>query len=192
MKTYRTRVGATAVLVSLVSLAPLASLGSAAHAGPSVPWVQAWGHNGAGQLGNGSTLDQQTPTSVRGLARGHVRELAGGGYNSTIAFAVALLRDGTVQTWGGNSDGQLGDGTRASRPHPAAVAGLSGVTEVAAGGYFAYAVRSGRVLAWGDNASGQLGNGTTTASPTPVMALPPGSGTTRVAASTSWTSSYAY
>ncbi|WP_435973706.1 hypothetical protein [Streptomyces sp. Qhu_M48] len=48
------------------------------------------------------------------------------------------------------------------------------------------------VRAWGANSSGLLGDGTTTNSPTPGTALPPGSGTTRVAASTVWKSSYAY
>ncbi|MER6317577.1 RCC1 domain-containing protein [Streptomyces sp. NPDC001581] len=63
---------------------------------------------------------------------------------------------------------------------------------MAAGAVSAYAVRNGRVLGWGDNANGQLGNGSTASSLTPVTALPAGSGTTRVAASLGWNSSYAY
>ncbi|WP_369146896.1 RCC1 domain-containing protein [Streptomyces sp. R44] len=134
---------------------------SPAHAEPRDPWVRAWGLNTAGQLGNGSTLDQQTPSSVPGLARSDVRELAGGGGNNANSFALALLNDGTVQSWGGNSNGQLGNGTTTSQGFPATVAGLSGVSRVAAGVHFAFAVRGGRVLAWGDNAFGQLGNGLT-------------------------------
>jgi alpha-tubulin suppressor-like RCC1 family protein len=49
------------------------------------------------------------------------------------------------------------------------VTGLSGVTQVAACGYFSVALRSdGTVRAWGDNRRGQLGNGTTAGSPVPV------------------------
>ncbi|MGW4055682.1 RCC1 domain-containing protein [Streptomyces sp. NPDC004779] len=141
----------------------LACLAAPAHAEPRDPWVRAWGLNIGGQLGNGTTLDRTTPGSVTGLARADVRELSAGGFNSNLSFALALLTDGTVLSWGGNTSGQLGDGGTAQRGFPAAVAGLSGVSTVAAaGGPFALAVRDGRVLAWGTNAYGQLGNGLTT------------------------------
>ncbi|MFF0477372.1 RCC1 domain-containing protein [Streptomyces sp. NPDC004284] len=148
---------ATALTLALLSLA------APAHAEPSDPWVRAWGTNTGGQLGNGTTLGQLTPGSVVGVARGDVREVSAGGYNNESAFALALLADGTVRSWGGNTSGQLGDGTTTARSFPATVAGLSGVSSVsAAGGPFALAVRGGRVLAWGTNAYGQLGNGLTT------------------------------
>ncbi|MGW4162294.1 RCC1 domain-containing protein [Streptomyces sp. NPDC004788] len=153
-----------------VALAAVLALGAPAHAEPSDPWVRAWGLGGSGQLGNGSTVDQQTPASVRGIRRDDVRELATGGGNANLDFALALLRDGTVQSWGGNANGQLGDGTTTNRPAPAAVAGLSGVSEVGTGYSFAAAVRGGRVWAWGANDNGQLGNGatSTTATTRPV------------------------
>jgi alpha-tubulin suppressor-like RCC1 family protein len=153
-------------VVATLALAALTAV--PAHAEPRDPWVRAWGANGAGQLGNGTTLVQQTPADVQGLARAGVRELAGGGWTDSSAFAVALMNDGTVQAWGGNSKGQLGDGTTTDRFFPAAVAGLSGVSQVAAGYHFGYAVRGGRVLAWGDNAYGQLGDGSTTGTNRPV------------------------
>ncbi|MEV8588410.1 chromosome condensation regulator RCC1 [Streptomyces sp. NPDC051180] len=129
------------------------------HAEPRDPWVRAWGQNDSGQLGNGSTLDQLTPTAVTGLARADVTEVTSGGWTTNQVFALALLRDGTVRSWGGNVNGQLGDGTTTNRPFPAAVAGLSGVSDVTAGLDFAAAVRNGRVLAWGSDAYGQLGDG---------------------------------
>ncbi|MEX0171824.1 RCC1 domain-containing protein [Streptomyces sp. LMG1-1-1.1] len=137
----------------------LALAGTPAHAEPRDPWARAWGQNNSGQLGNGSTLDQLTPSSVKGLARNDVRELTSGGWSKDQVFALALLHDGTVQSWGGNVNGQLGDGTTANRPYPAPVAGLSGVSDIAAGLDFALAVRGGRVLSWGNDTYGQLGDG---------------------------------
>ncbi|MFE7600954.1 RCC1 domain-containing protein [Streptomyces sp. NPDC057494] len=140
-------------------LALLALTLSPAHAEPRDPWARAWGQNNSGQLGNGSTLDQLTPSAVKGLARSDLRELTSGGWTTDQVFALALLSDGTVQSWGGNVSGQLGDGTTANRAFPAPVAGLTQVSDIAAGLDFALALRGGRVLAWGADAHGQLGDG---------------------------------
>ncbi|GAA2816778.1 RCC1 domain-containing protein [Streptomyces showdoensis] len=150
----RFRIGA-----ALAAALGLTLLSAPAHAAPRDPWVRAWGQNNSGQLGNGSTQDQSTPSAVRGLARGDVRELTSGGWTTDQVFGLALMHDGTVQSWGGNVSGQLGDGTTANRGFPAAVAGLDGVTGVAAGLDFALALRGGRVLSWGSDAFGQLGDG---------------------------------
>ncbi|WP_416969631.1 RCC1 domain-containing protein [Streptomyces sp. 4F14] len=160
------RTEAAALAVGLVLLT-----GGAAHAGPSDPWVRAWGANGVGQLGNGSTLAQPTPAAVRGLPRGAVRQVAGGGWNGPSSFAVALLTDGTVRAWGAGTDGRLGDGTTVNRPYPVTVTGLAGVTEVAASAGAGYAVRGGRVLAWGDNTYGQAGDGVSGGSRTRPVAV---------------------
>ncbi|MGW5424077.1 RCC1 domain-containing protein [Streptomyces sp. NPDC003943] len=140
-------------------LAAVVALAAPAHAEPSDPWVRAWGQNNSGQLGNGSTLDQLTPSPVQGLARTDVRELTSGGWAANQVFGLALLNDGTVRSWGGNVNGQLGDGTTVNRGFPAAVAGLSGASGIAAGLDFALALRDGRMLAWGNDSYGQLGDG---------------------------------
>ena len=70
---------------------------------------------------------------------------------------------------GGQSVGQLGDGTTTSRSTPVAVQGLTGAVAVSAGGSSACALRVDHtVVCWGDNAEGELGNGTRVSSPTPV------------------------
>jgi alpha-tubulin suppressor-like RCC1 family protein len=74
--------------------------------------VWAWGRNAEGQLGDGRALTiRQLPAVVPGLPP--VTALVGGS-----AHSLALLGDGTLQAWGSNGQGQLGDGTEVSRPAP--------------------------------------------------------------------------
>jgi alpha-tubulin suppressor-like RCC1 family protein len=72
--------------------------------------------------------------------------------------------------WGENASGELGNATTARSQEATPVAGLSGVTAVAAGSEHSLALLAdGTVMAWGNNRSGQLGNGSTTSSDTPVL-----------------------
>jgi hypothetical protein len=75
--------------------------------------------------------------------------------------ACVLLGDGTVQCWGKNTYGQLGDGTQVERAAPVNVTALRNVAIVSAGGDYTCAVlRDGAVSCWGNNTNGQLGDGT--------------------------------
>jgi alpha-tubulin suppressor-like RCC1 family protein len=127
--------------------------------------VWAWGGNGSGQLGDGNTTDSDVPVQVLDLT-GIVQVSAG------TDVSVALRSDGTVWTWGGNTGGELGAGTTATAayPRPVQVTGLTGVTQISAGGNFVLALRSdGTVWAWGANDYGELGDGTTFDSSVPVQ-----------------------
>ncbi len=53
--------------------------------------------------------------------------------SASSGIACALLSDRTVECWGDNSRGELGNGTRASSSTPAIVPGLNGVQAVDAG-----------------------------------------------------------
>ncbi len=116
----------------------------------------------------------QSPTFVPGLS-GVVSLAAGGelGIDTGEEHACALLGDGSVECWGANNHGQLGDGTTTSRTTPAPVPGLSGVLAVAAGGAHTCALMADySIECWGDNSHGQLGDGTTAdvvATPQPVL-----------------------
>ena len=71
----------------------------------------AWGDNGAGELGNGTTVSHFSPVQVPGLTG--IRQVSAG-----PDYALALRSDGTVRAWGDNSYGYLGDGTTTSRLAP--------------------------------------------------------------------------
>jgi alpha-tubulin suppressor-like RCC1 family protein len=75
-----------------------------------------------------------------------------------------------VWAWGFDDEGQLGNNSTTDTAVPVRVAGLTGVTRIAAGTDFGLALRSdGTVWAWGQNRSGELGNGTTANSTAPVQ-----------------------
>jgi alpha-tubulin suppressor-like RCC1 family protein len=124
----------------------------------------AWGGNGFGELGDGTTDSRLSPVQVTGLTG--VTQVAGGCIHS-----LALRSDGTVWAWGGNRFGELGRGTVTDHEvTPAPVAGLAGVVKIAAGCEYSLAVRSdGTVWAWGANPVGELGTGGTASSAVPVQ-----------------------
>ncbi len=85
------------------------------------------------------------------------------------SHSCARLTAGTVQCWGGNSSGQLGNGNTTLQKTPVAVKNLTGAVAIEAGNGDSCALLSGgTVKCWGKNSSGQLGNGNTTNSSTPV------------------------
>ncbi|HRA33675.1 MAG TPA: hypothetical protein PK748_02040, partial [Acidimicrobiales bacterium] len=93
----------------------------------------------------------------------------------------ALHTDGSVECWGRNAQGQLGDGSDTASQNPVGAAGVFDAISIAAGGDVSCAVLAGGTLqCWGSNQFGQLGGST----PEPFSAVPltiPGlSGVTQV------------
>src|SRR5439155_1480335 len=134
--------------------------------------VWCWGVGDSGQRGDGNfNTAQPNPVEVVG---GSGTPLTGASAITTRGYhTCALLVDGTVQCWGQNDNGQLGDGGplpgRSSNP-PARVSGLSGVLAVTGGFRHTCALLGDHtVWCWGLNDSGQLGDGTTTSSSTPLQ-----------------------
>ncbi len=131
-----------------------------------------WGLNDHGQLGAGSIGSRLAAVDARGLDKG-VKAIATGG-----AHTCALTEPGGVLCWGGNWDGELGDGTKEDRSAPVRVRGLDkGVKAIASGGSHTCALtETVGVLCWGGNRDGQLGDETKEgrSAPVPVRGLDKG------------------
>ncbi len=116
--------------------------------------AKCWGRNEKGQLGNGTTIDETFPTAVTGLTSG-ASAIAAGDRHSCAVTGI-----GSVECWGSNIFGQLGDGSTVDRLAPVAAAGLVGAVAVVAGSRHTCALTAeGGVDCWGQNAYGQLGSG---------------------------------
>jgi uncharacterized protein YjbI with pentapeptide repeats len=130
--------------------------------------AQCWGYNGDGELGNGTTSDYSpTPTPVS-APEGQLGSLGGIISISSGNFhTCALLNTGTVDCWGYNGKGELGNGTTGSSLLPVPIPSLSGVNALRAGeDYDACALINGGTMdCWGGG----------TDVPTPVtFGAPPG------------------
>lgn len=121
----------------------------------------AWGWNGNGQLGDGTTTDWFSH-----FGTGYVEATAG-------AFITAAIKtDGSLWAWGANKYGELGDGTTTERHSPVKIG--DGYAQVSGGYRHTVALKGdGSVWAWGDNTYGQVGDGTTTQRLSPVQVVFP-------------------
>jgi len=140
--------------------------------------VMCWGHNGDGELGDGTRIQRLVPVDVNGLTSG-VQAISLG-----FDSGCALTTGGGVKCWGYNGSGQLGDGTRTTRKNAVDVFGLtSGVVAIAAGWDHTCALlNTGGVECWGNNAHGEVGNGTHTDALKPVAVTGLSSGVAAVSA----------
>jgi hypothetical protein len=136
--------------------------------------IKCWGGNYFGQLGYGDLTDRGDGANEMGgllptvsLGTGRTVQAVSAG----LIHTCALLDTGQVKCWGGNSIGQLGQGTDIDRGDDSgemgdnlAVTDLGGgrrALAISAGGFHTCVLTTaGTVGCWGDNSDGQLGIGT--------------------------------
>jgi alpha-tubulin suppressor-like RCC1 family protein len=141
--------------------------------------VVCWGGNTAGQLGNGSLGgDKTTPVAVTGLT--DAVALTSGEDTNGLSHSCALRANGSVACWGGNFNGQVGDGSSGNnRTTTVAVTGLTDTVAISAGvGHTCALKASGAIACWGNAVAGQLGDGSIGSIPTNLVAVIAPSGST--------------
>jgi alpha-tubulin suppressor-like RCC1 family protein len=155
--------------VTMISVGGLADVACAVSAGA----VWCWGSNMYSQLGQPATVTQlASPVQISGISTAVAVSV---GYSSVCA----LLADGTVQCWGNNVDGQMGNGTTSSpQTSPVTVSNITATnpaTAISVNENSACALlRDGTVECWGYAYDGSLGSGeanTDELVPVPVIDL---------------------
>ncbi|MFV2208673.1 RCC1 domain-containing protein [Actinomadura sp. LOL_016] len=118
--------------------------------------LQCWGNNQYGELGNGTTASASKPVDVQKFSA--PLKFA----ESRAVHTCGLLENATVECWGMNKYGQVGDGTTDNTAKPVAVKGLNGkVRLLSAGGDHTCVTleEDDSTWCWGQNKYGELGNG---------------------------------
>ena len=118
--------------------------------------MYAWGYNFSG-LGLGDAINRSSPVQVGSLT--NWRSVTASAVNP---FSIATKTDGTLWSWGTNSNGELGLGTTATQSSPVQVGLLTNWKRVfigAIGSSISVIKTDGTLWTWGYNFSGVLGLG---------------------------------
>ena len=126
----------------------------------------AWGRNVTfGQLGDNTVVTRSSPVQIGTLNNWSTLAV---GNNHTLA----LKTDGTLWSWGGNTNGELGQNiaTSAHRSSPVQVGTETNWAWIGAGSNHSLAVKTnGTLWTWGRGTSGELGSGVVTPRSSPVQ-----------------------
>lgn len=132
-----------------------------------------WGRNTYGEIGDNGNTDVFVPKETEVIRGKQVKKIVNGQY-----YAVALLEDGSLLSWGRNNYGQLGNGTFVNAKKPVSIkneygtSALGGIVDIWSGYHMTFALdQNGTLWSWGLNSDGSLGDGTNTNRNLPVKVL---------------------
>lgn len=128
--------------------------------------MSCWGENSANQLGI-SHLELASSPVPRLALDAVARPIVG----ADAYHSCALREDASLWCWGGNDDGQVGNGSIDNVSQPVPVLPFGSVRSAAIGNETSCAVSAGgEVQCWGSNTDGQVGDGSiiNRSLPTPI------------------------
>jgi alpha-tubulin suppressor-like RCC1 family protein len=127
------------------------------------------GTNTSGQLGLGDLVNRNVLTQVGSDTNWLKVETAKSNFGTIIGiYSAAIKTDGTLWTWGLNTNGQLGLGNVTQYTTPQKVGTDTDWSKFSCGNTHMAAIKTdGTLWTWGSNSSGQLGLGNTTQYTTP-------------------------
>ena len=137
--------------------------------------VWAWGWNGLGQLGDGTTIERRLPVRTGGYGN----RVTAGGYHSFAGDTTM----GPSYAWGWNAVGQLGSSSKETAVLRPILVNLPLYGDSISAGlvHNVALAMDGSVITWGWNPYGAVGDGTLTTRTAPAV-LPGGPGAGAVAA----------
>jgi alpha-tubulin suppressor-like RCC1 family protein len=117
-----------------------------------------WGNNDSGELGLGDTEKRNTPVQVG--SSNNWSKIDGGGDDAgnDPGHTIALMSDGTLWSWGYNSNGQLGLDDTDDRYIPTQIGTDANWQDISAGSFSSFGIKTNGILyGWGKNNHYQLG-----------------------------------
>ena len=116
-------------------------------------YLWTFGSNNGGQLGDNTDVNKSSPVQIGAVSTWS--QISGG-----VSFSMALKTDGTMWTWGVNTDnGPLGDNTVIDKSSPVQVGSLTTWSQIDGGDRYSMALQTdGTMWTWGLAGAGRLGN----------------------------------
>jgi alpha-tubulin suppressor-like RCC1 family protein len=129
-----------------------------------------WGKNNFGQIGDGTTTNRTSPTLVLGGYQWASISSAYESAGNTVATTCGITTSGAGYCWGGNTYGEVGDGTTTQRTSPTPISGGYTWAQISVGPDDVCGVTiAGVGYCWGSNLNGEVGNSTTTQANSPAL-----------------------
>jgi len=120
------------------------------------------GDNNQGQLGVNNISDSSSPVQIPGTTWVDSSPNTGTGYGWNL-HTVMIKTDGTLWSWGGAGNGQLGQNNTTNRSSPTQIGSSTDWNYSSRGYYNSFAKKTdGTLWVWGYNDHGQLGLNNTT------------------------------
>lgn len=131
--------------------------------------VYSFGGNLYGQLGDGTSIDKNTPQEISANFGGQtVKSISSGWYH-----VMAMSDSDNIFAWGLGQNGRLGNGSTLNVAIPANITANFGGAHIKAispnGNHSTAISEDGKFFAWGHNSYGQLGAGDTTTRSLPFL-----------------------